>query len=301
MKVVYWLVLLIIVGVYGTRRTPNREDVPENERTTHVSSNDFDKFCDSKPKMKWEEWDYIEFVQGWSGTFCEQTSCHVNSKVVYGFTVHGIWPSYSTIRIDDNGGRHAWPECCPTSVDGDAFENEIEQNATLLSLADFYWPELGKQHFRSYHEWERHGTCANSVYTPTEYVNLAINLAKKYDLLSVLESANIKPSDTDVYAVGNIKDAIHDAYNAAPKITCKNLPRDLQSNFDRRNLPKLIEEIYLCFDHPTDGNKEDPQIIDCPQVGSCKAQSQVVLLSPEGKITVDVGGSDADSDENTST
>jgi len=304
MKIVV-LVILVLLGVAQTkRRIPHSDDVPESGRTTYIESsegNSFTKYCDSQPKMKWEEWDYIEFVQGWSGTFCERDDfCHADSKVVFGFTVHGLWPSYSSDRVDDRGKRHAWPECCQSAIDGDAFDEEINKNVTLLGEADYYWPELGKKNFRGHHEWERHGTCANSVYSPTEYVTLAINLAKKYDLLSVLEAAGIKPSATDTYSVGDIKDAIHDAYHAAPKITCKPLPRELQGNFDR-NAPKLIDEVYLCFDHPTDENKDDPVLIDCPQDSSCKAQAAVLLLSPEGKITIDANGGSDDSDENIST
>uniref|UniRef100_A0A2N9IWV7 Uncharacterized protein n=1 Tax=Fagus sylvatica TaxID=28930 RepID=A0A2N9IWV7_FAGSY len=104
------------------------------------------------------------------------------------------------------------------------------------------------------HEWEKHGTCSESILDQHGYFEAALNLKGNVDLLQILESAGIQP-DGSSYSLSSISDAIKGAIGYAPGIEC---------NVDASGNSQLYQ-IYLCVD--TSGS----HLIKCPVLpkGGC--------------------------------
>ncbi|XP_042483209.1 ribonuclease 1-like [Macadamia integrifolia] len=88
------------------------------------------------------------------------------------------------------------------------------------------------------HEWEKHGTCSESVLDQHGYFETALNLKKKVDLLQILENAGIQP-DGGFYSLDSIKQAIRDGSGYTPFIEC---------NVDDSGNSQLYQ-VYLCVDN----------------------------------------------------
>nr|GFD03715.1 ribonuclease 1 [Tanacetum cinerariifolium] len=69
------------------------------------------------------------------------------------------------------------------------------------------------------HKWEKHGTCAESVFNKSGYFEAALSLKKKANVLHAL--ANAGTADGKFHTMGQIKDAITKAVRYAdPFIEC---------------------------------------------------------------------------------
>ncbi|KAK9277063.1 hypothetical protein L1049_006602 [Liquidambar formosana] len=220
------------------------------------------------------DFDFFYFVQQWPGSYCDtkQSCCYpTTGKPVADFGVHGLWPNY-------NDGSY------PSNCDPDSpfHQSEISD---LISSMQKSWPTLACPSgdglkFWS-HEWDKHGTCSESVLDQHGYFEAALNLKKKTNLLQALKSAGntrfqhfpydtyyrhyfyttvsnkskgkkkmftgIQP-DGEFYSLNNIKAAIKDAIGYTPYIDC---------NVDQSGNHQLYQ-VYLCVD--TSGSN----IIDCP-------------------------------------
>ncbi|KAI9084428.1 hypothetical protein K1719_033618 [Acacia pycnantha] len=60
------------------------------------------------------------------------------------------------------------------------------------------------------HEWEKHGTCSESVLQQHDYFEAALTLKQKSNLLQALNSAGIE-ANRGSYSLNNIKGAIKEA------------------------------------------------------------------------------------------
>ncbi|KAJ6322439.1 hypothetical protein OIU77_012311 [Salix suchowensis] len=107
------------------------------------------------------------------------------------------------------------------------------------------------------HEWEKHGTCSESVLDQHGYFQAALGLQKQVNLLQALTSAGINP-DGRSYSLSNIKSAIQETVGFTPWIEC---------NTDTSGNSQLYQ-IYLCVD--TTGKN----LIECPVFprGTCGSE-----------------------------
>ncbi|KAL6513907.1 hypothetical protein OROHE_019363 [Orobanche hederae] len=87
------------------------------------------------------------------------------------------------------------------------------------------------------HEWNKHGTCSESVLDQHGYFQAALKLKSKLDLLQILQSEGINP-DGGFYNLSSIKSTISTAIGYTPHIEC---------NVDEDGNNQLYQ-IYVCVD-----------------------------------------------------
>ncbi|KAM6571019.1 hypothetical protein CsatA_015099 [Cannabis sativa] len=202
-----------------------------------------------------EDFDFFYFVQQWPGSYCDskQSCCYpTTGKPVADFGIHGLWPNYKDGSYPSN--------CDPN--------NPFDQSqiSDLSSGLQKNWPTLacpsgsGLKFWE--HEWEKHGTCSESVLDQHSYFQTTLNLKRKLNLLQVLKDAGIQPNG-QVYSIENIKEAIQNGIGYTPWIEC---------NVDSSGNSQLYQ-IYVCVD--TSGSN----LIECPVFPNGKCASQIEFPS----------------------
>ncbi|KAH6798072.1 ribonuclease 1 [Perilla frutescens var. hirtella] len=189
---------------------------------------------------KAQDFDFFYFVQQWPGSYCDtkQSCCYpTTGKPAAEFGIHGLWPNYKDGTYPSN--------CDPN--------NSYDQSkiSDLISQMQNDWPTLAcpsssGSTFWS-HEWDKHGTCAESILDQHSYFKSALNLKSQIDLLQILQSAGINP-DGGSYSLSSIKSTIQSATGYTPWIECNS---DGDGN-------KQLYQIYMCVD--TSGSN----LIECP-------------------------------------
>ncbi|KAM0936175.1 putative ribonuclease T(2) [Dioscorea sansibarensis] len=184
--------------------------------------------------------DFFYFVQQWPGSYCDtkRSCCYpMTGKPAANFSIHGLWPNY------DNG---KYPHDCD-------YENLYDATKTedLLPEMQAKWPTLacpsGDGNKFWAHEWNKHGTCSESILDQHSYFRAGLELQNKANILSILEDADIRP-DGASYSTERITEVIKDALGVLPSIDC---------NRDESRNPQLFQ-IYLCVD------KLGKDFIECP-------------------------------------
>ncbi|XP_073130837.1 extracellular ribonuclease LE-like [Henckelia pumila] len=187
-----------------------------------------------------QDFDFFYFVQQWPGSYCDtkKSCCYpTTGKPSADFGIHGLWPNYADGSYPSN--------CDPN--------NAYDQSkiSDLISRMQQDWPTLGCPSnsgttFWS-HEWDKHGTCSESVLNQHAYFKSALNLKSKFDLLQILQGAGINP-DGGFYSFDSIRDTLTNAIGYAPGIEC---------NVDENGNSQLYQ-VYICVD--TSGSN----VIECP-------------------------------------
>ncbi|XP_062150057.1 ribonuclease 1-like [Alnus glutinosa] len=202
-----------------------------------------------------QDFDFFYFVQQWPASYCDtQKSCcyPTTGKPAPDFGIHGLWPNYKD-------GSY------PSNCDPDSPFNQSEIS-DLRSSMQKSWPSLACPSSNSIgfwtHEWEKHGTCSESVLDQHGYFEAALNLKKKANLLQALRNAGIQP-DGKLYSLESIKGAIEEAIGYTPWIECN---VDVSGN-------SQLYQIYLCVD--TSGS----DIIECPVFPKGKCDSEIEFSS----------------------
>ncbi|KAK9707231.1 hypothetical protein RND81_07G181900 [Saponaria officinalis] len=181
------------------------------------------------------------FIQQWLGSYCNQrgtTCCYPpTGKPAADFTVFGLWPYFT-----DGTFPH---DCAGASTDVDPLKPL--EGGLHTAWPSCTCPQIGRKFWL--HEWNKHGTCSKSVLDEIPYLQAAINLKSKINLLQALEKAGIRPDNRE-YALGSIKQAISSAFGFDPWIQCN---QNSQGN-------NQIWQISLCVDNT--GNN----LIRCPNI-----------------------------------
>ncbi|XP_020236758.1 ribonuclease 1 isoform X2 [Cajanus cajan] len=202
-----------------------------------------------------EDFDFFYFVQQWPGSYCDtqKTCCYpTTGKPDADFGIHGLWPNYNDGSYPSN--------CDPNNP---FQESEISD---LKSSLQSNWPTLacpsgdGIQFWT--HEWDKHGTCSESVLKQHDYFQAGLSLREKTNLLKALNSAGIQP-DGQSYSLSSIKGAIKDAIGFTPFIEC---------NVDTSGNSQLYQ-VYLCVD--TSGSN----LIECTVFPKGKCGSDIQFPS----------------------
>ncbi|MED6130503.1 Ribonuclease pancreatic beta-type [Stylosanthes scabra] len=202
-----------------------------------------------------QDFDFFYFVQQWPGSYCDtqQSCCYpTTGKPDADFGIHGLWPNY-------NDG--SYPSNCDSS-------NPFQQSqvSDLISTMQKEWPTLacpsgnGIQFWT--HEWDKHGTCSESILNQHDYFAAALNLKQKANLLQALTSAGINP-DGGSYSLSSIKSAISGSVGFTPFIEC---------NSDSSGNSQLYQ-VYLCVDTNASA------FIDCPVFPNSKCGSNIEFPS----------------------
>lgn len=138
----------------------------------------------------------------------------------------------------------------------------VLQIRDLLDRMRTNWPTLacpsgdGSKFWE--HEWEKHGTCSESMLDQHSYFATALNLKNQVNILQSLKSAGIEP-DGGFYSLTSIKNAIREATGFTPGLEC---------NVDESRNSQLYQ-VYLCVD------ASGSQLIECPVYPRGKCSSRV--------------------------
>ncbi|KAK1260719.1 Ribonuclease 1 [Acorus gramineus] len=230
-----------------------------------------------------QDFDFFYFVQQWPGSYCDtkQSCCYpTTGKPEADFSIHGLWPNY-------NDGSY------PSDCDPDnPFDSSKISNLIPKMQSD--WPTLacpsgnGLKFWK--HEWEKHGTCSESVLDHHAYFETALKLKDQLNLLQILKSSGNKhtsssnPSNTilrpddayfiDImipgiepdggfYGLKSIKEAIKEGTGYTPGIEC---------NVDESRNSQLYQ-IYMCVD------SSGTSLINCPLFPRNRCSSQIEFPS----------------------
>ncbi|KAL5722819.1 ribonuclease T2 [Ranunculus cassubicifolius] len=187
-----------------------------------------------------QDFDFFYFVQQWPGAYCdtERSCCYPSTgKPDADFGIHGLWPNY-------NDGSY------PSNCDPNTQFNSSDISE-LKSEMQIEWPTLacpsGDGLLFWAHEWNKHGTCSESVLDQKDYFATALNLKRKVNLLGALKNAGIRP-DGKFYTLSRISQAIREETGFTPGIECN---VDMVGN-------NQLYQIYICVD--ASGSK----FIRCP-------------------------------------
>ncbi|XP_057949351.1 extracellular ribonuclease LE-like [Malania oleifera] len=201
-----------------------------------------------------QDFDFFYFVQQWPGSYCDtrQSCCYpATGKPEADFGIHGLWPNY------DDG---SYPSNCDSSSSFDQ-----SQISDLVSQMRESWPSLACPSSSGIkfwtHEWEKHGTCSESVLDQHAYFDAALALKSKADLLHALATAGIQPGSS--YRINSITGAIKSAIGFTPGIEC---------NVDDSGNTQLYQ-VYLCVDTSASN------FINCPVLPRGRCSSTVEFPS----------------------
>lgn len=202
-----------------------------------------------------QDFDFFYFVQQWPGSYCDtkKSCCYpTTGKPAADFGIHGLWPNYQDGNYPQN--------CDPKNP------FNPDKVADLRSSLQKNWPTLACPSGNGVtfwtHEWEKHGTCSESVLDQHGYFQAALDLKKQVNLLQALTNAGINP-DGGSYSLSSIKSAIQEAVGFTPWIEC---------NTDASGNSQLYQ-IYLCVD--TSGKN----LIECPVFPKGKCGSEIEFPS----------------------
>jgi len=193
-------------------------------------------FCVSAESEVDNSWDFILFVQQWSGTVCPSTNASSpNCAARFPFwTLHGLWP---------NRNNGSWPQFCP----GPKFNQHTITG--FLPEMKTWWPSYAGKNDTAFwqHEWDKHGTCAingqsGQLQTDLQYFRMALNIVNQFNAAK-LAAANIVPSKNVTYNLDDILNAITRFFGVTGVVNCNN--------------KQQIQEIQLCLGYSL-------QLVNCP-------------------------------------
>ncbi|KAG0499639.1 hypothetical protein HPP92_004330 [Vanilla planifolia] len=199
--------------------------------------------------------DFFYFVLQWPGSYCDsQHSCcyPLSGKPASDFGIHGLWP---------NNNDGSFPSNCDPNSPFDSSQISDLTNSLNANWPSLSCPSSNSESFWT-HEWQKHGTCAESVFDEHGYFSAALDLKAKADVLQMLSSSGIEPNNNS-YDLRSIKGAIQAGIGHEPGIEC---------NKDRSGNSQLYQ-VYLCVD------SSGSSFVSCPVLPSVSCSSQVVLPS----------------------
>jgi len=203
-----------------------------------------------------DSWDYLLYVCRWPGTVGYGKNLPSN---VTSFTLHGIWPTR------DDG---SWPQYCN---DSEPFKPS-EISSLVGQLWAMWYDFIGNGFDFWSHEWDKHGTCAQSLPamdSEYNYFDEAISLHEKYDPNQALVAAGISPSNSQKYTDDQVLGAIFKAFGVNATISCTNVA----------GLGYALDTVEFCID--TDLSEEQ-----CPgsQSNNCTSSFYIPQISYDKAI-----------------
>ncbi|KAI9109343.1 hypothetical protein K1719_019687 [Acacia pycnantha] len=197
--------------------------------------------------------DYFLFVLQWPAAFCniqrsypQGQRCNPDPVLPehrIKFTVHGLWPQLHGVKS---------PLFCKTT--------RFLHHADLIPLQKRlleYWPNLfsaqkfqPNQDYFWRNEWNKHGTCSSNKFpTPTQYLNIALDLARNYarPIYDELHNQRIIPDGTSLRRLEVLREIVMGVTGAYPVLK-------IGVNSSGHH---LLHEIQLCV------RKDGVTLMDC--------------------------------------
>ncbi|XP_054824794.1 ribonuclease 1-like [Prosopis cineraria] len=199
-----------------------------------------------------QDFDFFNFVQEWPGSYCDtQKSCcyPATGKREADFGIRGLC-------LNCNDG--SYPSNCDSS-------NPFKQSDILALTSSLQkdWPTLACRSGNGIelwsHEWEKHGTCSESVLQQHNYFKTALSLKQRSNLLQALNSARIEANGRS-YSLRSMKGTIKEGIGYALFIECN---KDSSGN-------SQLYQVYLCVDTSASNFTESPVLPKC----KCGSQIQ---------------------------
>ncbi|XP_066919922.1 ribonuclease Oy-like [Clytia hemisphaerica] len=236
------LILAVLAIVESRWRRHRRHHHSKHHHSKHGSSKQVSTGSQGG-NHDMNNWDFFMLVQQWPLSSCEKenvTHEHtcVIPKYVDGWTLHGLWPS---TNVEKN---------YPTECTNEKFDPEEVRDLKPRMLK--YWPNMfvdsDKNHFWA-HEYEKHGTCAESVpgfKTEHEFFNSALNLRDEHDIGNILASQEITPRDQP-YEGSDLNDALNKELGKTGCVQCQKI----------KDIGYVISAAVVCL-------SKSKEVIDCP-------------------------------------
>ncbi|KAJ5970218.1 uncharacterized protein N7479_000136 [Penicillium vulpinum] len=154
-----------------------------------------------------------------------------------------FWDTSPSTGPDDSWTIHGlWPDNCDGTYEQTCDSKRSYSNITailqdqgrdeLLDYMNDYWLDISgdDEDFWS-HEWNKHGTCINTIepscysgYTAQEevgdYLQKTVDLFKNLDTYKALAAAGITPSTSKTYTLAAIQKALTTLHGAVPYLGC---------------------------------------------------------------------------------
>lgn len=163
---------------------------------------------------------FFYLVRQWPFTFCgTPNSCFFNPTQER-FTIHGLWKNFDTGK---------WPSHCTHET------FDVAQLEALRPALDMLWPSYynAPEGFWS-HEWEKHGTCAESLFhREVDYFNATLRLHAETNLERAFLRAGIRADPLIKYTSHDIAVAVEEELGAQPLVHCAS---------------GKLSEVWMCFD-----------------------------------------------------
>ncbi|KAJ7540042.1 hypothetical protein O6H91_11G120200 [Diphasiastrum complanatum] len=199
--------------------------------------------------------DFFYFVLQWPGSYCDTSSscCYpTTGKPASDFSIHGLWPNYN------NGG---YPSSCDPNNPFDISQVSDIESQLQTSWDSLSCPSSDGTSFWT-HEWDKHGTCAESLFSQHAYFQSALNLRSSVNPLGGLSAAGINPDD-GAYSLTAIQNALTSSLGHTPGVQCSS---DASGN-------NQLYQLYICV--ATDAST----LIDCPVFPTSGCSSTVLFPS----------------------
>jgi len=154
-----------------------------------------------------QNFDYFTYAEQWPAAFCAVANynrpgtCAYNNTITTGWTIHGLWPDVyqGNFPSDCHVGDFTFDPTKVTSLYG-----QLEGQWPNLIVGEPLW-DFWK------HEWEKHGTCAESVPMfagELNYFSQALMINKAQNTAGKLAAAGFVPSNTTMYTLTQLKTAL---------------------------------------------------------------------------------------------
>ena len=165
------------------------------------------------------------FTQHWPPTVCflwkeknETHKCSLPRDEEW--TIHGVWPTAFHTR---------GPAFCNAELHFDITALEVLRKELEVNWIDV---QNGTKPYSFWkHEWEKHGTCANSIPSMnniTKYFQSGLNFLNEYDMKHVLAKASILPGKN--YTVENLLNGVKKVLGVNSQVECVQNPVSLSNN-----------------------------------------------------------------------
>uniref|UniRef100_A0A7M5WWI4 Uncharacterized protein n=2 Tax=Clytia hemisphaerica TaxID=252671 RepID=A0A7M5WWI4_9CNID len=201
-------------------------------------------------------WDYFMLVQRWPYSTCQIVNasgspCLIPERI-HSWTLHGLWP--------DNINTY------PTHCGNETFDNKkIEglEEELLMKWPNLYEEETVDSLWK--HEFEKHGTCAQSLESFKEqrsYFTNTLAYFDKWNVADVLAQQGILPRIIP-YKASTLVNAIQKGYD---KIVCPGCGHI-------EGFGQILSQVYMCID-------QADTLVNCPTCEKECHMDQPVYYQP---------------------